>query len=159
MKFKKEPPVLGQLVLFGFLEKGACQIQPNFVSGLCPSKIKLCSKLLFAAQIQPLYLWICPGQNGACDSTQSCWNQGGEPRVFAQREGFSSQQSKPRSCFLSKGIWSPLVPRGQNSHCLHEELKHEMKKMPNGERRRAREEIYFYDPSYLSASKKKKTRA
>lgn len=72
LKFKKEPPVLGLLVLFVFLAKGACQIQPNFVNGLCPSEIKLWSKLLFTAQIHPLYLWICRGQNGVCDSTRSC---------------------------------------------------------------------------------------
>lgn len=156
MKFKKEPPVLGLLVLFVFLEKGACQIQPKFVSGLCPSKIKLWSKLLFAAQIHPLYLWICRGQNGACDSTWGCWNQGGEPRVCAQRKRFSSQQSNPRSCFLSKGIWSPLAPRGQNSLCLHKELKHEMKETPNEEKRRAREEMAPTHLIYLLPRKKKK---
>lgn len=62
LKIKKEPPVLSLLVLFVFLAKGACQIQPNFVNGLCPSKIKLWSKLLFTAQVYPLYLWICWGQ-------------------------------------------------------------------------------------------------
>lgn len=42
------------------------------MNGLCPSKIKLWSKLLFIAQIHPLYLWIRQGQNGVCDSTRSC---------------------------------------------------------------------------------------
>lgn len=93
MKFKKEPPVLGLLVLFCFLEKGACQIQPNFVSGFCPSKIKLWSKLLFTAQIHPLYLWICGGQNGVVGTREEnpgCLHKGNDSALSNQTPGLAS---------------------------------------------------------------------
>lgn len=91
LKFKKEPPVLGLLVLFVFLAKDACPIQPNFGNGLCPSKVKLWSKLL-----HKFTRCICESVEGRTEpvtepeAVPPPWNQGGEPRPSLWRKQFSS---------------------------------------------------------------------
>lgn len=74
--------MLGLLVLFVFLAKGACQIQPNFVNGLCPSEIKPWSKVL-----QKFTRCILESTKGKTEpgfqpgAISPPWNQGGEPRA------------------------------------------------------------------------------
>lgn len=91
LKFKKEPPVLGLLVLFVFLAKGACPTQPSFGNGLCPSKVKLWSKLLCK-----FTRCICESAEGRTEpviepkAVPPPWNQGGEPGLSSWRKQFSS---------------------------------------------------------------------